>query len=162
MAIELPAILQKFDLIVNGQGNAGKVDEFVFPKQVRKKATYNAGGLNSELNIPVGWEPMETSFKLTGLGDSILAADDTCALDGTTLRFLGNEKTISGCKNRTIDIRIRGNIKEWDPGSIKRGEINVMSASMDVTYIKFMRDGKTILLRDDLKGIYQIHGKAAG
>lgn len=158
MSIQLPEILKKFDLIINGRGNAGIADEIVLPKQTPTKVGYKAGGLNAELKVPMGYEPMTASFKLTGLGDVLLTADGICSLDGTRLQFKGHEKAISSCKSNTVQMFMRGSMQDWDPGTIKKGEINTTNVTMDITYFKFVRNGVTLLERDDLKGTYIING----
>lgn len=158
MNVELPSILKKFDLVINGVGNGGKVDEIVLPKQTPIKSDYNAGGLNAALKVPMGFEPMEVSFKLTGLGDLLLSSDGVCSLDGTRLTFKGHEKSITSCKSSTVKIIMRGSPKDWDPGTIKKGEINTSNHALDLTYFHYMRDGVSIIERDDLKGVHKIRG----
>lgn len=157
-SIQLPSIVRKFDLVVNGYGNAGKADEIVLPKQVPIKVGYKAGGLNAELKVPMGYEPMETSFSLTGLSDAILTSDGICTLDGTRLQFKGYEKSLANCDSSTVQIFMRGNLKDWDPGTIKKGEMNTTKIALDLTYFHYMRDGVSLIERDDLNGTYLING----
>ncbi len=157
-SVQLPSILRKFDLIINGKGNGGKVDEIALPKQTPIKSDYTAGGLMGSLKVPMGYEPMETSFKLTGIGDILLGAGGACALDGVRLTFKGHAKSIDTCRSVKVEMIMRGNMKDWDPGTIKKGEVNATQCSLDITYFHYLENGISILERDDLKGTYKIRG----
>lgn len=156
---QLPDFMTEFGLLINGDEYGLKADEIQFPKHVPIKQDYNAGGLRTALKVDLGQlEPMETSFKIAGLGIAINEAKTLCSSEGFRLIFNGKTKRVGACTQKSVEAVMRGSIKEWNPlaDTVKRGEPTENPVAFDITYYEVNIDSKQVYKRDDLNNILRI------
>lgn len=158
MAAQLPSIMGKFSIVFNGKDLSLQADEIQIPKQTPQKQEYKAGGLIAPKKFKVGMEAMETSFKLSGLGELILESYKSCDDSPVRLIFTGISQKIGSCEKTEVKMIMLGSPKDWDPGTIKSGEINTNNVAFDITYYHLLINGESIYERDDNTGDIHIHG----
>lgn len=161
MKAQLPEFIETFGLMINGIDLRLKADELQLPKMTPVKIDYKAGGIKSTIKVHTGtYEPMEFSAKIAGLEHALLTAKDMCSIDGTILVLVGKGKKVGTCETVNIEIEMHGSAKDWDMGQLKSGEQNATQAPYDISYYYLKVDGKSIIERDDLRGLFKINGKS--
>lgn len=58
----MPKILKNFNVLVDGRGYAGRIDEITLPKLTIKTEEYRAGGMDIPISIDMGMEKLEVDF----------------------------------------------------------------------------------------------------
>lgn len=136
-------ILRNCNLIVDGRGYAGRLDEVVPPKLTVKTEEFRAGGMDAPVELDQGMEKLECSMSSSGIDQTLL--EQWGVATGALVQF-----TIRGAVQdedsavRAVVIQIRGHVKEIDFGTWKPGEKVPMKAMVSARYYKLDVAGRTI------------------
>ncbi len=68
----LPKTLKNFNLFIEGESYAGRIEELTLPKLSRKMEKYRGGGLNGDIEIDLGMEKLEMEFTLREYSREVL------------------------------------------------------------------------------------------
>ncbi|MEO0443458.1 MAG: phage major tail tube protein [Pseudomonadota bacterium] len=61
----LPKVLKNFNLFVDGQGYAGRLEEILLPKLIQRTEEFRLGGLDAPIQMDMGMEKLECEFTLS-------------------------------------------------------------------------------------------------
>lgn len=131
----IPQTLTNLNLFVDGRGYAAKVMEIQLPKLKRKTEAYRAGGMDAEIDMPVGLEKLEGGFTLSGIDREALSFFGIG--DGTQFngRFHGSMRDQKGAVVAVI-VTWRGLLTEVDMGSWKPGDKSETKYTATLSYYK--------------------------
>ena len=179
----LPTVLKNFNLFVDGQGYAGRVQEVTLPKLVHRTEEFRLGGLDTPVQVDMGMEKLESEFTLSeydthiirlfGMEDSSLIpiplrgsglnnmADAPVGLTGKgqisfTLRGgLDNEM-----ESRVIPVAIHfeGSVIELDPGQWKVGENPGLRIRLALRYYRLKINSENLIEIDIDNMIRKVNG----
>jgi P2 family phage contractile tail tube protein len=139
----LPKVIKNFNLILNGTGFAGKVDEVTLPTLSIKADEHRAGGLDTTVQIDLGMEKLEIKgkvhehhpvfFQLFGLqnGNAV----------GGVFRAAKSDDTVV----EPYIVTFRGAFKELPKEVIKAGEKTPLNFSVHLRYYKLEMNGVTLI-----------------
>ena len=155
----LPKTLKNFNLFIDGEGYAGRVEELTLPKLSRKMEEYRGGGLNGDVEIDLGMEKLEMEFTLREYSRSVLNQWGACDAAGVGLRFLGAAvRDDSSCETDSIEVAIRGRWRELDFDTSKSGEMSTLKVMVATSYFKYLVNGEEVIEIDHLNMIEKVNG----
>ena len=156
----LPKTLKNFNLFIEGEGYAGRVEELTLPKLSRKMEEYRGGGLNGDIEIDLGMEKLEMEFTLREYSREVLNQWGVCDTAGVGLRFLGAAvRDDSTCETDSIEVVIRGRWRELDFDTSKSGEMSTLKVMVAATYYKYLVNGDEVIEIDHINMIEKVNGQ---
>ena len=156
----LPKTLKNFNLFIEGEGYAGRVEELTLPKLSRKMEEYRGGGLNGDIEIDLGMEKLEMEFTLREYSREVLNQWGVCDTAGVGLRFLGAAvRDDSTCETDSIEVVIRGRWRELDFDTSKSGEMSTLKVMVAATYYKYQVNGDEVIEIDHINMIEKVNGQ---
>lgn len=155
----LPKTLKNFNLFVEGQGYAGRVEELTLPKLTRKTEEFRGGGMHAPVEIALGLEKLEMEFTLREYSREVLNQWGVSDLQGVGLRFLGVAvKDDSTGETDSIEIVVRGRWRELDFDTAKAGEMNTMKVMVALSYYKYLVNTEAVIEIDPVNMIEKVNG----
>lgn len=156
----LPKSLKNFNAFIDGEGYAGRVDEFVLPKLARKMEELRAGGMNAPIDIDMGMEKLEAEFTLHEVSRAILNQFGLWDVSGVGMRFRGAyQADDSSCTTDAVEVVMRGRFKEIDMGTAKTGDDTKMKVNGSLTYFKYIVNDEVVIEIDVLNMIEMVNGE---
>ena len=131
------------NLIVDGRGQAGKVTEVTLPKIAQKLEEHRAGGMDAPVEFDMGLEKLEASFTLAEYNAKVLKLFGLTLGNNTPITIRGYSEDELGF-SQTIVAKMRGRLKDQDPGSWKPGDNAELKGAISCTYYELTINGKTI------------------
>lgn len=160
MSMKLPEKLKGFNLFVEGQGYAGRVEEMTLPKLTRKMEEFRAGGMDSPVEIDMGGEKLEAEYTLAEYSPDVIKMFGLTDVAGVPARFKGAVRRDDGSDEEiAVEILLRGRHREIDMGNWKAGDVNTMKMSIAVSYYKLMHNGETLVEIDVPNLVYNVGGQ---
>lgn len=157
----LPHKLKNF-LCHKGEGQAkkyqGKVTEVELPKLQRKLESYRGGGMDGEVKIDLGQEPLEMTIKVGGNVVDLYRDYSKPGVDTVPLRFSGAYQQDDTCEVQSVEVYCRGRLEEIDPGSAKLGDDTEESFKYSLAYYRLTIDGESIIEIDIPNMICKVDG----
>lgn len=151
-------ILQNINAFVDGRGFLGQVSELVPPKLMPLLEEYDAGGLSAVVDIPMGGHEKLEAETTINVADGELPKLFGVTL-GATIPFTFRATTIDDDgETHAIAIAMRGVIKEFDPGTWKRGESAKLKLGLTLRYYKYERDGDVLVECDPTNMVMIVNG----
>ena len=142
----IPRVLKNFNLIVDGRGYAGKVEELALPKLGRKMEEWRGGGMAAPIEIDMGLEKLQCEFTLKEYNEEVLKLWGLVDHAGVTVRFKGALEADDAAATVTpVEVAVRGRWREIDGGNWKAGEAASMKVAVACSYYKYTSDGATLI-----------------
>ncbi|MEJ1412791.1 MAG: phage major tail tube protein [Candidatus Sedimenticola sp. (ex Thyasira tokunagai)] len=155
----MPKKIKSFNMFIEGEGFAGRVDEVTLPKLSRKMEGFRGGGMNAEVDIDQGMEKLETEINLGEIPRSVLNQFGVCDAAGVKMRFRAASQSDSGdCAVDTTEVVMMGRFKEIDPGSVKSGDDTQLKLNATLAYYRYSVDGEDVIEIDVLNMIEKVDG----
>ena len=153
----IPQTLTNLNLFVDGRGYTGKVTEITLPKLKRKTEGYRAGGMDAEIDMPVGLEKLEGGYTLAGVSRETLAFFGIA--DGTLFNgvFRGAMTDQKGGVEAVV-VTWRGLLTEVDMGSWKPGDKSETKYNASLSYYKLEVGNAVVYEIDPVNCIRIIEG----
>jgi len=155
----IPQTISNFNLIFDGVGFVGLIEEMNLPKLVRKVEEYRNGGMFAPAELDLGMEALEADFTVTGYNKEIIKKYGVQAVDGVLCRLLAAETPDSGGATDAIEIVMRGRWRELELGTVKTGEKNTTKVTFPMTYFKYSENGEDLIEIDTVNMIFKVAGK---
>ncbi len=141
----LPHILKNMNQFVNGSSFAGLCSEVTLPKLARKMEGYRGAGMDGEIQIDLGQEPIEMEWKIGGHAAAAYSGYGAATHDAEQLRWIGAYQDEGTGQMRAVEIVVRGRHQEIDPGSAKPGEKGEATIKTVASYYKLIDNGRTLI-----------------
>lgn len=136
----------------------GEVTAVTLPKLARKFEGYRGGGMDSEVQIDMGGEPMELETTCGGpMRDAIVQIGEP-RVDGLYRRFVGVYQNDATGEVDAIEIVIRGRPQEIDRGEQKVGEGGEYKDKWAVAYYREEWNGRVVVEIDVLGMVFMVDG----
>ena len=136
--MKLPLKLKGFNLFFEGLNLYGLVADVTRPKVVFKTEDYRPGGLDVDLKIEQGIEPLELEFTVGGY------------VAGKVLRYQGSVEAEDDSEYGELVGEARGRLLEVDHGTDKQGDNSEVKFKMSLVYWKETINGKNVYEIDAL------------
>lgn len=158
----IPEKTNDYNVYKDGNKLAGLAEELELPGVKMKTSTISGLGVGGEIDSPtIGqFESMEAKVKFTVLYSS--AIDLMEPLNTVTLTVRAAQQVYDktgGYAFKGLRVVIGGRVKEFNPGSLKKGDAMDAEVTIEQTYYMIEVDGKQVLEIDKLNGIYRVNGK---
>lgn len=153
----IPQMLTNFALFLAGKGYAGKVSKVTLPKLKRKTEAHRGGGMDAEIDMPMGLEKLETSFSLVGVDRESLAFFGIASAGAFNGTFRGAFTDRKGGVVAAV-ATYRGLLTEVDMGDWEAGKKGETKYSATLDYYKLEVDGRVVFEIDPLANIRIIDG----
>lgn len=153
----LPSILRNFNLFVDGQGYAGKVDELTLPKLTLKTEEHRAGGMDAPIELDMGMEKLECEFTLSEYAPQVLKLFGLVEGGVVPLTLRGAEETGDGTI-RPIVVNLQGLFRELDSGNWKAGDKAQLKCQIACRYYKLTSDSNELIEIDVENMVRKING----
>jgi len=160
MGIEISKVYNA-RVYIDGRDFIGKAEEVDLPKVKLKFSEIKGLGLYGETEVPSALDKMEARLKFNSIYPEFVAlAADPFTLRSVIVRASQQVWSQRGVEEeRPIKAEMRGFFKEWDGGSIKKGDGAEAEAQLSVVYYKLEVDGIEIVEIDVFNNIYRIEGR---
>lgn len=154
----LPAKLKDFILFNDAQSYVGEVSELTLPKLTRKMEGWRGGGMQGEVKVDMGQDPLDLEFTIGGLGLQVLRQFGSTDIAGIGLRFMGAYQREDGTPPYAVEVIVRGRHEEIDMGTQKAGGDTETKVKTTCSYYKLVVDGETLVEIDMLGLVYVVSG----
>lgn len=155
----LPSIFKNMNLFLEGVGYQGKIEEIETPKLAIKTEEFSAGGMGSSVDIDMGLEKLETSLTFGGFIAELAKKFGAVGVDGLKLRLMGAFENDETLKTDSVEITLRGRMKELELGNWKRAENASFKTMLPLAYYKLAVNGETLIEIDVLGMKFFVDGK---
>lgn len=154
----LPNKLKNLNVFNEGTSWIGLVTAVTLPKLARKFEGYRGGGMDSEVQIDMGGEPMELETTCGGpMRDAIVQIGQARA-GGVFRRFVGSYQNDDTGGVDAIEITMRGRPQEIDRGEQKVGEGGEFKDKWALVYYREEWNGRVLVEIDVLGMVYMVDG----
>lgn len=155
----LPRTLKNFNLIVDGRGYAGRIEELTLPKLSRKMEEFRGGGMNAPVEIDMGMEKLECEFTLAEYNEDVLKLWGLTDAAGCSLKFKGSLEADDASSTQTpVEVIVRGRWRELDMGGWKGGDKATLKVTVAVSYYKYNASGQDLIEIDVPGMIEKVNG----
>ena len=158
----VPEKINDYNVYLEGNKMIGVAAEATLPNVRMKVSSVEGVGIGGTLESPVigQFESLEQQIKFNVLYSS--AVDMLNPLSVVNLTFRAAQQVYDktgGYAFKGLRVVESGRVKEFNPGSIKKGEGMEAAVTMELTRILIENDGKPLLEVDKLNGVYKVNGK---
>jgi len=154
----LPLKLKSMNLFNEGQSWLGEVASITLPKLGRKFEGYRGGGMDAEVQIDMGGEPLELEATYGGPMRAILRQFAAPGMATVYQRFQGLYQDDSSDTVARVEVTVRGRHQEIDMGEQKPGEGGEFKVKSALVYYRLDWDGRTEIEIDVLNMVYLVDG----
>lgn len=158
----IPEKTNEYNVYSDGNKMVGLADELELPSVKMKSGTISGVGVNGEIDSPtIGqFESMEAKLKFNMLYSSAIDMMEPLSTVNLTVRVAQQvyDKT-GGYAFKGLRTVVGGRVKEFNPGTVKKGDAMNAEVTVELTYYMIEVDGKQVLEIDKLNGVYKVNGK---
>jgi P2 family phage contractile tail tube protein len=133
-------ILKNFNLYVDGRGYAGNVEEVQLPSLNIAGEEYRAGGLDIPVDLDMGMDKLEASFRITKWESDIEKLFGTGYIN---LTFRGALEDLDGTVRACV-VKLRGKIHGIESEAVTPGAKAARSYRVPLVGYTYIIDGETI------------------
>jgi len=153
----LTNILRNYVVYADGFGKVGDGSECMLPKITGKTEDYLGGGMYTGVKVELAMDPLEASFKLTSFDPQVIKLGNLYYGQEKSFTFRGSVADLSGESSGVI-ARMRGRIRESDPGSWVVGNKTEMTFTLDVYRYTLTHRDEELIHIDPFLLIYRVGG----
>ena len=150
-------ILKYLNLIVDGRGYAGKIEEYNPPDLTVTTEEFRGGGMDQPIDIDMGQEKMTCSFVLTSYDADVLALWGV--KDGSTVQLTakGSLESLDGTKT-AVTHNMQGKMISVARGTWGSGNKPSLTITMSLRYYREIHGQRTINEIDVINMVRAIDG----
>lgn len=158
----VPEKTGEYNVYSNGSRLIGVAAELELPSVKMKTSTIEGVGINGEIDSPTlgQFESMKAVIKFNSMYSDASELADPSATQNLTVRAAQQvyDKN-GGYVFKGFRAVMSGRTKEFNPGTVKKGEAMGAEVTMELTYLMYELDGETIIEIDKLNSVYKVNGK---
>lgn len=136
-------ILKYLNLIVDGRGYAGKIEEYNAPDLTVSTEEFRGGGMDAPIDIDMGQEKMTCSFVLTSYDDDVLALWGIKRGRAVQLAAKGSLESLDGTTT-AVAHHMRGTIISVARGTWGSGNKPSLTITVSLRYYREVHGQRTI------------------
>lgn len=149
----LPRTLKNFNVFINTHSWAGVAESFNIPKITKKTDDYRGAGMIGDIALAMGYEKLEGEVTYAGFDIKQYRQLGVCGTSDLPVRYVGMYERQDTCTTQNVEIYMRGQALELDPGSSKNGERTEITMTYNYTYLRIEVDGAVQVELDLINGI---------
>ncbi|MBJ8418776.1 phage major tail tube protein [Acinetobacter courvalinii] len=149
----LPRTLKNFNVFVNTHSWATVAETITIPKITKKTDDYRGAGMIGDVALSMGYEKLESEVTYAGFDVRQYRQLGVCGTSDLPIRFVGVYERQDNCTTQNVEIYMRGQAIELDPGDTKNGERTEIKMSYNLTYYRMEVDGVVEVELDLVNGI---------
>ncbi|ENX35790.1 phage major tail tube protein [Acinetobacter courvalinii] len=149
----LPRTLKNFNVFVNTHSWATVAETITIPKITKKTDDYRGAGMIGDVALSMGYEKLESEVTYAGFDVRQYRQLGVCGTSDLPIRFVGVYERQDNCTTQNVEIYMRGQAIELDPGETKNGERTEIKMSYNLTYYRMEVDGVVEVELDLVNGI---------
>ncbi|XHR29597.1 MAG: phage major tail tube protein [Chthoniobacteraceae bacterium] len=136
-------ILKNLNLFADGYGFAGNITDFTPPALKITEVAYNAGGLDTPINLDMGLQALTCSFSLSKFSPQVFKLWGLTDASGKQFTVRGAVESLNGTVEPIV-IRMTGNLRQIEPGTWKPGAVLSAKFTVSLLAYTFEQNGTTI------------------
>lgn len=152
----LPKVLKNFNMIVAGQGYAGKCDEVTLPKLAIKKVDHQGGGMDAPVALDMGMELLTCGFTMAEHNAEIFKQFGL--ISGNEVQCTFRAAMVDDTTVEPYVVTVRGMYTELEAGSLKVGDKNGLKASLALRYYRLEINNTQLIEIDVINFVRKING----
>ena len=157
----IPEKINDYNVYLDGTKMIGVAASATLPEVNMKTSTVSGVGVNGELDSPtIGqFESMEQEIQFNTLYSSAMDMLNPLSVVNLTFRAAQQvyDKT-GGYAFKGLRIVMGGRVKEFNPGTVKKGDAMDAETTLELTYYMIEVDGEQVVEVDKLNGVYKVNG----
>lgn len=150
-------ILKYLNLIVDGRGYAGKIEEYNAPDLTVATEDLRAGGMDIPIDIDMGMEKLTCSFVLTSYDANVLAQFGLMKGAAVQLTAKGSLESLDGTTS-PVAHHMQGKITSIARGTWGAGKKPSMTVTLGLRYYREVHGQRTITEIDAINMVRTIDG----
>lgn len=155
----MPNKLKNFNLFGDGNIWKGQIDSVTLPKLTRKVEEWRGGGMHGPVEIDLGLEKLELSFKAGGfLEDAVIAFGGT-TIGANQWRFAGAYQDDATGAVVAVEVVVAGRLREFDPGEAKAGDDTEHTHTISCAYYRLSAGGRDLIEIDMPGMVFRVDGR---
>ncbi len=151
--MEIPQILTKHNLYIDGTNFSGKIFEQTLPQVKGMKEDVMEGGLMSPVAVYTGIEKMISTYVLSEWNPVIFDG-----IMGSERRFTSRGYMQNNAKSSYIEVECGGTIGDINPGTWGAEGRSRLTIVMDVNFYSMKLSGREIYYIDVLNTVFRTNG----
>lgn len=153
----LPRILKMMNVFGDGESWLGEVNSITLPTLGRQMEEFR-GSYGRPVEIDLGGTLLELEYKTAGIKPELAAKMGQTLMDGNAVRFVGAYQADDTGLWTSVEIYVRGRIKELNRGDAKVGEAGEESTKMTLVYYREVINNVTVTEIDVLNHVELVDG----
>lgn len=149
----LPRTLKNMNVFVDGHSWAGTAETVTLPKITKKTEDFRGAGMLGDIALDMGYEKLEMEIAYAGFDPKQYKQLGRCGTSDLPIRYVGAYERQDTCTIQNVEVYVRGQAVELDPGDSTLGEKSEIKMSYNVTYYRLEVDGDVIVELDLINGI---------
>jgi P2 family phage contractile tail tube protein len=158
MALQLPRVLKNMNLLIDGSGYAGRVDEITLPVLTIKTEDHRAGGMDIPAELDMGMERLEASMIVSDFSPEIFRSFGLLDSGGVPITVRGATQRQGDATVTPVTVNMIGGWRSLDAGAWTAGAKNPLTINAALTYYKLTVDGEELVEIDAINMIRIING----
>lgn len=146
MAVRVPQKISNVNVIIDGIGHLGVVEEVKLPEIKQKLESVNVGGIERDIQTGI-FEKMEAEITLTEYSPIVYAAMAANMKKGLPVVFICKSHIVQGGEKKGVIALIAGDVTVTD-NSLKGGETAKRTIKVSVRQYMWELDGKQGVMID--------------
>lgn len=156
--MQLPNILKRFNMYLQGRGYLGETKEMKLPDLSRSMESYRSGGMPGPVSIDTGQEEIEAEVTMGGLVVDVLRGYAASTIDALQMRWVGSYQAEATGPAMACEVSMRGRFSSIDMGTAKAGDVGDHKLKFKASYYKLTINGEVIIEIDMINGICMVNG----
>lgn len=150
-------ILKYLNLIVDGRGYAGKIEEYNPPDLTLSTEDFRGGGMDAPIDVEMGMEKLTCSYVLTSYDADVLALWGVKTGSGIQLTARGSLESLDGTTMPVVH-NMTGKLISMARGTWGSGKKPSLTITQSLTYYREVHNQRTLMEIDKINMIRIIDG----
>lgn len=154
--MKIPQVLKKFNLIVDGRGQAGVCETVKLPDLAIKTEELMAGGLDVPISVDMGMETLEGGFTMHEWNPDLFRLFGVQDQAAVQLTFRGILK--DDTNSVPVVVKMQGMYKTLNMGEATAGEVPKLEATLPLRFYSLEIGGRELIYIDVPNMVRRING----
>lgn len=154
----LPNFIKQANLIVDGRGLLGKLENVKLPDLKSKVEEWRGGGMLGEIEVTLGFEKLALPFKIGGFEPGLMKLWGLQAGAVKAFQVLGHAVTEDSDETIAIAAYIRGKLADVETDEFKPGSTGMASYEVKMHYYRLLANDEELIEYDPINLVLKIGG----
>jgi P2 family phage contractile tail tube protein len=149
----LPRTLKNMNVFVDTHSWAGVASKVSLPKIKKKMEDHRGAGMLGDVELSLGYEKLEMDITYAGFDVRQYRQLGRCGTSDLPIRYVGVYERQDTCTIQNVEVYVRGQAVELDPGEAELGSKSEIKMSYGLTYYRLEVEGVVEVELDFINGI---------